>query len=114
MMPLESGASGLSGALQTVAPYTEILSLVLVLASFAIITYLALRTKTFRSFQFELLLFMLVLAASEVPRILQTLGIITGGPYYDQLGLEIHSASMVVLTLFVALRVYNFRRGKPK
>ena len=91
----------------------EIFSLALIIASLAIISHLALRTKTVRSFQFEMFLFMLVLAASEVPRILETLGIITGGPYYDQLGLEIHSASMVVLTLFVAIRVYNFWRGKP-
>ncbi len=111
MTPLDAGSS-LSDALQAVAPYTESLSLFLVIASLATVTYLALRTKTFRSFQFEMFLFALVLAVSEVPRILETLGLITGGPYYDLLGLEIHTVSMVFLTAFVALRIYKFRRGK--
>jgi len=88
------------------AAYTESLSLILILAS------LALRVKTFRSFQFEMFLFVLVLALSEIPRILETLGVFAGGPYYDMLGLEIHSLSMVILSLFVALRVYKFWKGK--
>lgn len=108
--PLDSGTGG-SDALAAIAPYTEVLSLVLVLASFAIIAVLAARTKTRRSFQFEMFLFMLVLAVAEVPRILETLGAISGGPYYDTLGLEVHSVSMVVLVAFVALRVYRFSRG---
>jgi hypothetical protein len=109
--PLDLGSSA-SDALTAVAPYMEVASLVLVLSSFVIIAYLALRTKTFRSFQFEMFLFMLVLAVSEVPKILETLGVITGGPYYDLVGLEIHSASMVVLAIFVALRIYRFWGGK--
>ena len=112
MAPLESGSSGSADALQALAPYTEILSLILVLASFAIVTYLAFRTKTVRSFQFEMFLFTLVLAVSEAPRILETLGVITGGPYYDLVGLEIHSVSMVILSVFVTLRIYKFWRGK--
>jgi hypothetical protein len=110
--PLDYGTPSSSDALSAVAPYAEVLTLVLILASFAIISYLAFRTKTIRSFQFEMFLFMLVLAVAEIPRILETLGVITGGPYYDQLGLEIHSVSMVILVAFVALRVYRFSRGK--
>src|ERR1700676_4287714 len=110
MTPLDSGTSGPADALVALAPYTEILSLILILASFAIIIRLALRTKTVRSFQFEMFLFMLVLAAAETPRILQTLGIIAGGPFFDQIGLEIHSVSMVILAAFVALRTYRFWR----
>jgi predicted membrane channel-forming protein YqfA (hemolysin III family) len=111
---LDSGGSGPADVLVALAPYTEILSLVLVLGSLAIITYLALRTKTFRSFQFEMFLFMLVLGVAEVPRILETLGLIAATPYYDQIGLEVHSVSMAILTAFVALRVYGFRRGRAK
>jgi len=76
------------------------------------ISYLALRTKTLRSFQFEMFVFMLVLVVAEAPRIFETLGVFSGGDYYDLVGLEVHSVSMVVLALFVALRVYNFWRGK--
>lgn len=114
VMPLDSGTAGSADALAAVAPYAEVLSLVLIIGSFAIIAYLAFRTKTVRSFQFEMFLFMLVLAVAEIPRILETLGVITGGPYYDQVGLEIHSVSMVILAAFVALRVYRFSRGKTE
>jgi hypothetical protein len=109
--PLDSGTSGLADALQALAPFMEVLSLALVIASFAIISYLAFRTKTVRSFQFEMFLFMLVLAVAEAPRILETLGVFTGGPYYDVLGLEVHSVSMVFLAAFVGFRVYRFWRG---
>ena len=111
MMHLDSGTSA-ADALQALAPYTEVLSLILILASFAIIAYLALRTKTLRSFQFEMFLFMLVLAIAETPRILETLGLITEGHYYDLIGLEVHTVSMLVLAVFVALRTYKFWRGK--
>jgi len=110
--PLDSATPGLSDFLQALAPSMEIFSLSLIIASLAIISYLALRTKTIRSFQSEMFLFMLVLAVAEVPRILETLGVITGGPYYDLVGLEIHSVSMVILAAFVGLRIYRFSRGK--
>jgi len=109
--PLAYGAQGGSATLQAVAPYTEALSLGLILVSFAIIAYLALRIKTVHSFQFEVFLFMLVLAVAETPRILETLSVFTGGPDYDMVGLEVHSVSMLILVAFVALRVYKFWRG---
>jgi hypothetical protein len=68
--------------------------------------------RTVRSFQFQMFLFMLVLAVAEAPRILETLGVVTGGPYYDLVGLEIHSVSMVILAAFVGFRIYRFWRGK--
>ncbi len=111
MTPLDPEASG-AGTLQALAPYTEVLSLILIIASLVIIIFLAVRTKTVHSFQFEMFLFMLVLATSETPRILETLGLVTAGPYYDVVGLGIHSVSMVILAAFVALRIYNFWRGK--
>jgi hypothetical protein len=92
----------------------EGISLVLIIASFSIISYLAFRTKTVRSFQFEMFLFMLVLAVAEAPRILETLGVVIGGPYYDLVGLEVHSVSMVFLAAFVGLRIYRFWRVGTK
>lgn len=98
--------------LQAVAPYTELLSLLLILASFFLVAYMAFRVKTIHSFQFEMFLFTLVLAVSETPRILESLGLVSGGAYYDMVGLEIHSASMAILVAFVAARVYRFYRGR--
>jgi hypothetical protein len=109
--PLDAGSTGLADALQALAPFMEGVSLILIIGALAIISYLAFRTKTVRSFQFEMFLFMLVLAAAEAPRILETLGVITGGSYYDLVGLEIHSVSMVILAAFVGFRIYRFWRG---
>jgi len=108
--PLDSGNP--ADFLQALTPFMEGLSLILIIASLAIISYLSFRTRTVRSFQFQMFLFMLVLAVAEAPRILETLGVVTGGPYYDLVGLEIHSVSMVILAAFVGFRIYRFWRGK--
>lgn len=88
----------------------EIVTLALIFASFLILAYLAAKVKTFKSFQGEMFLFSLVLVVSEVPRVLGSLGLISLAGFGD-LGLELHSVAMVVLTLFVAIRTYRFFRS---
>lgn len=87
----------------------------LLIISVALVAFLAagIKVRTLRSFQTEMLVFALVLFAAEVPRILGTLGVIDVSAYQD-FGLEVHSASMVVLAVFVAYRVYGFRRPSQK
>lgn len=85
----------------------EIVSLVLVIASFLIITYLATRTKRWKSFQVEMFLFTVVLIAAEVPRIIYSLGIVNLDPL-STIGLGIHSVSMVILLTFLVFRVRGF------
>ena len=91
----------------------ESTSLLLISGVLVIFAVASVKVRTLRSFQTEMLVFALVLFAAEVPRILGTLGFIDVTPYED-LGLEVHSASMVVLALFVAYRVYGFRRPSQK
>jgi hypothetical protein len=67
----------------------------------------AARAKTVRSLQVQMFLFVLVLALSEVPRILGTLSVIQISGIQD-IGLEIHTFSMFVLSAFVLLQVYKF------
>jgi hypothetical protein len=88
----------------------EYVSFVLIIAGFIVFLVLGLRTRSRSSFQFQMFLFALFLTASELPRILNTLGLISISSIEDT-GLELHTVSMVVLTGFVGYRVYGFFRG---
>jgi hypothetical protein len=97
--------AGSAGAL------AELGSFFLILASAVLIVYLNLKVRNIRTFQFEILLFTVILVAAEIPRTLYSLGLVD----LDALspaGLEIHSVSMVILTLFVSYRTVGFFRGR--
>ncbi|HEV2225197.1 MAG TPA: hypothetical protein VGR56_00150 [Nitrososphaerales archaeon] len=89
----------------------EIVSLFLILASTALVVYLNYRIRNIRTFQFEMLLFTIILVAAEIPRTLYSLGVIDLD-FLSATGLEIHSVSMVILALFVAYRTVGFFRGR--
>ena len=90
----------------------ESLSLLLIIASFLVVTYLTYRTRNRKSFQFQMFLFAVVLVVAEVPRTLYSLGVLDLD-WLSTVGLGIHSVSMVILTAFVALRINGFfRRGQ--
>lgn len=94
----------------------EVISLVLVLVAFAIFTILAFRARTIRSLEFQVFLFALVLTVSEVPKILDTLGIIKleseygGSDPIGAIGLPLHTLSMVILGAFILYRASQFLR----
>jgi hypothetical protein len=95
-----------------VAIVAELISLTLIIASFLVVTYLTLRSRSRKSFQFEMFLFTVVLVVAEIPRTLYSLGIIDLD-WLSAFGLEIHSVSMVTLTAFVAIRFNGFfRKGE--
>ena len=85
----------------------EVVSIVLIAASFLLLLTLNLRLKAIRTFQFETLIFSLILLISEIPHILQSLDLLslTG---FEDLGLEMHTIAMVVISGFVAIRVYHY------
>jgi hypothetical protein len=75
-------------------------------------TFLAYRAKTFKSFQFEMFVVLLVLVISEAPKILSDLGLLDVSWFADA-GLIIHSLSMVLISLFIAFRAGKyFRQGR--
>jgi hypothetical protein len=91
-------------------PFTiaaESASLVLIVASFLIVTYLAYRVKTFKSLQFEMFVVLLVITSSEIPEILSDLDIISISGI-ETTGLLIHSIAMVFLAGFIAMRVARY------
>ena len=89
----------------------ELFSLFLILASVVLIVYLNLRIRNIRTFQFEMLLFTVILVAAEVPRTLYSLGLVDLD-FLSPTGLELHSVSMVILALFVSYRTVGFFRGR--
>ncbi len=102
---------GTPGDTDILGTSAELLSLIFIVGSFVIIAYLAARVRTVRSFQFEMFLFLLVLAMAEVPRVLYSMNVVDLGSMATY-GLAIHSVSMVILSGFVAYRIFGFFRGK--
>jgi hypothetical protein len=94
-----------------IASSTDFISLTLILASTILMGYLAYRARTVGSFQFQMLVVLVVVALAEVPHILSNLGIINVSAM-ENLGLFIHTFSMFFLAAFVAIRVTKyFREG---
>jgi|SRR5271155_5295470 hypothetical protein len=82
-------------------------SLVLVVAAFLVMAFLAYRVKTIRSFQFEMFVVLLVIVLAEVPKILNSLGYIDISNI-ETTGLIIHTVSMIFLSAFIALRAAKY------
>jgi hypothetical protein len=90
---------------------TELTSLLLIVASFLIVAFLAYRTKTIRSLQFEMFIVLLIIMAAEVPKILSSLGLVSISGIED-VGLVVHTTSMVFLCAFITLRASRYFRGR--
>jgi hypothetical protein len=90
----------------------ETFNLALILLAFAIFARLAFKGKSLGSFRFQLSIFLLIWALSEIPHIAQTLGLLATTSY-DDLGLYLHAAAMVVFGLFVGWRSLKFARIHP-
>ncbi len=87
------------------------LSLVFIIASFLVVVSLAYRAKTFKSFQFQMFVVLLVLVITEIPKILSDIGLMNVSGIED-LGLTIHTFSMIFLSLFVAFRAIKYFRER--
>ena len=90
-----------------VATGADWLSLVLIIASFLVVAYLAYRVKAIRSLQFEMFVVLLIITVSEIPKILSNIGIIDISNI-ETVGLIIHSTAMVFLAGFIGLRVAKY------
>lgn len=87
-------------------------SLIMVLLSFAVFTWLGLKAKSIGSFRLQLSIFMLIWAISEVPHIAASLNLFsTAG--YEMFGLTLHLISMAAFSLFIGIRSYGFLRTQP-
>ena len=89
----------------------EGLTLVLVVLALLLFVLIASKARSYRSLQFQMLPFAIVLFVAELPRILGTLGLVDLTNIED-IGLELHSISMVFLSAFLAYRIYGFFKSK--
>jgi hypothetical protein len=85
-----------------------------VLASI-IFARLAYKSKGFGTFQFQLSVFILVWAGSEIPHIFGTMGLIDETAY-ETVGLTFHFISMAFFALFVGARCFQYfgAHSKPQ
>ena len=90
----------------------ETYSLIMVLLSAAVFTWIGVKAKSIGSFRLQLSIFMLIWAVSEIPHIAETLNLFsTAG--YQMVGLTLHLTSMAAFALFIGIRSYSFLRIHP-
>jgi hypothetical protein len=87
-------------------------SIGVILASI-IFARLAYKSKGFGTFQFQLSVFILVWAGSELPHIFGTMGLIDETAY-QTVGLTFHFISMAIFALFVGTRSFRYFGGHSK
>ena len=87
-------------------------TMVLLLATLSIFVWLAARSKDIRSFQFQISIFIIIWILGGVVDILQDSGFTVLSSLQGDIGLEIHVASLVFLSIMIWLRFYySQRRG---
>jgi len=85
-------------------------TIVLLLAALSIFVWLAARSKDVRSFQFQISIFIIIWIFGGVADIPQDSGILMSSTQGD-IGLEIHVASLVFLSIMIWLRFYYWQSG---
>jgi hypothetical protein len=87
-------------------------TIVLLLATLSIFVWLAARSKDIRSFQFQISIFIIIWILGGVTDILQDSGIAVMSSLQGDIGLEIHVASLVFLSIMIWLRFYYSQRSR--
>jgi hypothetical protein len=73
---------------------------------------LSLRSKSIRSLQMQLSIFLIIWVGAELLRSLSVLGIISSNPTSQLIGLMVHTVSMVVFGLVISTRFLKYFRGE--
>lgn len=74
--------------------------------------YLAIKSKSFKSFQFQISTFVILWITGEVVGIMQEKNLVYLGN--ENVGMQIHLASMVLLSCVLWLRYYTSKRSSKK
>ena len=90
------------------------ITIILLLIALAIFVWQAARSKSIRSFQFQISIFLLVWILGEIVGNLEDNGIIVFPALQGNIGLEIHVVSMVLFSLMLWLRFYYSERSGRK
>lgn len=105
---------GVAWSPATILILMESITTILLLIALGIFVWLAVQSKNFRTFQFQISVFIIIWISGEIAGILQDNGIIVLSPVQADIGLEIHVVSMVFLSMMLWLRYYYSRRSDKK
>jgi small-conductance mechanosensitive channel len=84
---------------------SDLVPIALIIA-LVIFVSLAIKSKSIRSLQAQLSIFLIIWIVAELLRALLVIGLISTTPALELLGFEIHTASMVLFGLFLLVRFY--------
>jgi hypothetical protein len=87
------------------------LTLLLLFGSLVIFAWLAVKSRTIKSFQFQISLFIAFMVAGEIIEILSDNGSIKLPSAFEGLGFLIHVGSMIFFSLMIWLRYYSSKRS---
>ena len=90
------------------------ITIILLLIALGIFVWQASRSKSIRSFQFQISIFLVVWILGEIVGNLEDNGIIVYPALQGNIGLEIHVVSMVLFGLMLWLRFYYSKRSGKK
>ena len=90
------------------------ITIILLLVGLGMFVWLVARSKSIRSFQFQMSIFLVVWILGEIAGSLQDSGIIVFTALQGDIGLEIHVVSMVFFSLMLWLRFYYSERSGKK
>ena len=90
------------------------ITIILLLIALAIFVWQAARSKSIRSFQFQISIFLVIWIFGEIVGNLEDNGIIVFPALQGNIGLEIHVVSMVLFGLMLWLRFYYSERNGKK
>ncbi|MFZ0895544.1 MAG: hypothetical protein WAZ77_13690 [Candidatus Nitrosopolaris sp.] len=90
------------------------ITVILLLIALGIFVWLAARSKSVRSFQFQMSIFLVVWILGEIAGSLQDSGIIVFTALQGDIGLEIHTVSMVFFSIMLWFRFYYSERSGKK
>jgi hypothetical protein len=90
------------------------ITVILLLVALGIFVWLVARSRSIRSFQFQMSIFLVVWILGEIAGSLQDSGIIVFIALQADIGLEIHVVSMVFFSIMLWLRFYYSERSGKK
>src|SRR4029077_16021017 len=108
------GSTELNGYIQSLTIFfQQDLTLILLVVCTGIFGYLAVKSRNPRAFQFQISIFVLIWISGEVANVLIQTGTVVFPVFLQEIGYELHVASMVFFAVFIYARyLYAYRRGR--
>ena len=90
------------------------LTLFLLFGSLVIFAWLAIKSRSMRSFQFQISVFIAIMVVGGLVDLLLNKGMIKVSSAFQELGFLIHVGSMIFFSMMIWLRYYNSKKSGKK